>query len=303
MLGHMYAQNLYKKTGSLFYAFGALSLAVYLLAFINFSTFVGIVLLVIQILIIVNAKKASKAYNQPPLNIFGSLMIASIILAFIEVGVAVAEIFQVAIASVRSGTGFINLTPIVVTAVAIGICSSFFELLAWIAMISFFKRVETSSNQKKGTGASFLVLIATIIAVTVALAIGIPFALMEFSMYASTGMILTTGPIVFYNMMNEIFSFVGTILAVISYFMLGAAFNSLGQVNAISSGPSPTYAPAMHGPTITPVMREPVITPSMSEPRVARQFLNNCPYCGVSLMADKDLQFCPSCGARLPVSN
>src|SRR5271157_56348 len=292
----MDGENLYKKLGNRFYALAVMTIIDYLSSFLGLSIYLSIVVFVIQVLIIINAKKASRQYNQPALNIFGNFMILIIITGFALTGILFAQSFQIAFAVLQAQITTLDISPIVLTEVIVGIFSSVLEFLAWYAMFMYFTASKLGGQKKKGTLASSIVAIAMIIAICQAILITVPEALMKSVIDLKTGVITTTGSTGLYVSMNTIISSIVTCLEVLAYFMIGASFVALNRFYSITSEPNLPISPSEHQLTN--------LTAGHLH-RTTENAIDRCPYCKATILPQTNdpgakIRFCPSCGAQLP---
>jgi hypothetical protein len=275
----------------------------YLLPFgLGISGFIAFPLLIFQILIIVSAKKAAKAYNNAQLNIFGTLMIVSMILSFGSVGVIVIMSMSQAMDYVLGGgTGTMDILSITLTGEIISLATLACEAVAWIFMVKFFDTLQELDARTRGKPGAILVFVGSCIAVASAAIVGIPTAFMIATIDPYGIGITIPFP---YIIAGELFSLATVVLSVIGYFIMSQVFVQLGGLRQPGSGPSDgTEAVSWRG--IGPIGGLPEPTrgadraPIDYRPAVAGA--PRCPSCGSSLVStDPRAMFCGECGAKLP---
>lgn len=247
---------------------------------------------ILQILLIINAKKASSQYNRPALGQYATSIILSLVLSIASRIINSSWLFPTIL---NGTTGTFSILSYTLSGSIIKIGSVALQLMAWLSIAKFFKGAEAVDIQARSTNWTRLVIIALFIYLGEAIAINIPLAIMESVVNAAANGtttyfipdIATTIEIIGAVCMIAVY-----ILASIGYFKVGEIFVSLGTIAPPELTPSSTGMAFPGTTSFSPV------PPEVSPPGSIRESFETCPFCGARFPVDPNMQFCPSCGAQ-----
>jgi hypothetical protein len=290
--------NAYSKLGKRLRSYALITIVYFLLNLIEtyvisigFAGFISILVLVFQILIIIDAKKAAKQFKKPELERFGNFQIGALILGFVAIGIIFIISFQIVFAELMGyGSGIVDLVSIMVMSVIIDLCTSFLVLVSWLAFAAFFKNAQEVDIRSFGLPGIYFVITSTIIGIANAVAISLPTAILH-----STGM---------FQVIGFILGIAFNVLAIIGYFKTSDAMARLGSL-AIERGPveSTTLGTTASFPPSTPAPGERSLgrVPSRDFARAAARScppttsrFNSVPIAGPSFQLELLFSFLPA---------
>jgi hypothetical protein len=279
----------------------------YLVSISALLDFIGFIIFLIEIAVIVYAKKAASEHAGIGLDRFGNFMIGAIIFSIVGIIIVVAEAFQVAYSEVTSGSGTIDVLPVLISADIVSLITVILELLAWNAMAGFFKGKNDVDNQGRGIQAAWLVIIATVLALATIFVVGFPESFIRSTIVIGAPAIPPFGRVLLpYSVMDILLIIASNLLAIIGYFKLATLFQGVAMQPAPASpGLSPQAMQSFANPSrfqdgLSPQAMRAQELPSEPVPSEKHSYLIHCPVCGKGIMqTDPPLKFCASCGSRL----
>nr|MDO8111549.1 zinc ribbon domain-containing protein [Candidatus Sigynarchaeota archaeon] len=296
-------ENSYQKLSGKFKLFGIFTLIYFLLSLVDtylvdtsISGIFAIINLIIEILFIVDAKKAAKDYERPELNRFANFFIGALLLAFATVIVIFSISFQIAFAVVMGhGSTVVNILGLTLTSIIMGMVTTGLEFAGWFAMSDFFKKVEDVETQAKGAGTVKMFLIVNLLLLVEHAALGIPKAFMNPTIDLSgPSEPLFSGPDMPLEVIDAILSVILNIMIIVAYFKLADVLRFLGSSVA---PPTPALQPVRL--SASPALWQPAPGSLVESPGTPPATIK-CPSCGMSFpAANPPALFCPLCGAKL----
>ncbi|HME55637.1 MAG TPA: zinc ribbon domain-containing protein [Candidatus Lokiarchaeia archaeon] len=258
------------------------------------DSLLSILIFIFQVLIIIHAKSAAKAYARPALNRFASFFIFCLVLFIASNGINYVPLI-LDLMSLFTGTVYTaqSLLAMILefsmASTIVYICSISLQLAAWLSMVKFFRGLDDPGIQSRGTNWTRLVTIALVGRLGVNVAIGIPLTIMENSVYFIT---FSIAIIVTFEILDSVCIFALTILIIIGFLKLSTVFQLLGTITPLKLMPS-SGEPAI--PRMASFSSAPLENPL---PRTEQDSDTTCSHCGFRFHAEPGMQFCPSCGAR-----
>ncbi len=305
----MMMDNDFQKLGMRLKVFAILTLLSTVLGFVPFvstiASFLSFPLLIFQILIIVGAKKCATSYKNNYLNLFGTLMIVSMVTSFASFGLIFAMTFvQVMGEMMGGGSGIINILPIMVAGEVVSLVTLVFELVAWFYMLGFFEHLEEVDARVRGKPGALLVLVGSSIAIASSLIVGIPTAINNPVVDIENLEIVMPLPLV---IASTLFGLATAVLSAIGYLILSQVFTLLGDLRPkVPRFPTPSTATSWAGGdpygSPPPGAWDGDERPMGRDPSaIGAPGTRKCPFCGATLFTDDPRAgFCGECGAKIP---